>query len=69
MIIIKIKQVREAKGFTVRQLSELSGISKSQITRIENNQQIPSIETLCRVAHALEVDEKGLYEYHYTENP
>ena len=69
MTEIKTRQIRLSKGFTTRQLAELSGISKSQITRIENNQQVPTIDTLCRIAEALGVPVESTYEYHHTENP
>lgn len=69
MTIIKIKQLRNNKGLTTRQLSDRSGISKSQITRIENNQQMPTIDTLCRIAEALEAPVSETYEYHHIEKP
>jgi len=63
MTTILIKQIRQSKGLTTRQLSEMSGISKSQITRIENNQQTPTIDTLYRIAEALRTSVDSTYEY------
>lgn len=56
-----LKKVREEKGMTVRKLEEISGISKSQINNIENNNTIPTIWVLEKIAHALNVDIKELY--------
>ena len=64
MTTILIKQIRQHKGLTTRQLSELSGISKSQISRIENNQQMPTIDTLCRLAEALQAPIDSTFAYH-----
>lgn len=67
MTTILIKQIRQHKGLTTRQLSELSGISKSQISRIENNQQMPTIDTLCRLATALNTPVDDTFEYNPEE--
>lgn len=45
---------RVKKGYSVRELSEISGISKSTISRIENNKVSPTIETVETLADALE---------------
>ena len=68
MVKIKIKSIRRSKGYTIRQLSEMSGISKSQIARIENGEQSPTIDTLCEIAKALGVSANDTYEY-IAENP
>ena len=39
-IIFHIKEVREEKKITLRELSEKSGISKSEISFIENGQHL-----------------------------
>lgn len=49
----RIKEVRKNKGFSVRYLSEQSGISRSTISRWENNHLNPSEEKLRRVIKAL----------------
>ena len=70
MIIIKVKQLRMAKGWTQRQLSEATGISKSNIDRIENENIRVALEDICEIARALGVQEGEVYEYHYLEkNP
>lgn len=69
MVIFKIKELRIAKGWTQRQLAEASGVSKSQIDRIERNESKPSFETIRDIAHALGATLDEIHEYHYTEKP
>ena len=52
---IMLKQVRHNKNMTLRQLSALSGISSSEINRIENGEFQPTMLTLCYLAKALGV--------------
>lgn len=62
MVIIKLKDVRIKRQLTIRELAELSGISRSQISDIENGKSMPTIETLCRLAKALGVGTEELYK-------
>lgn len=39
--------LRVERKLSIRKLSELSGISKSQINNIENGKQNPTVYTLC----------------------
>ena len=63
MLVLKIKEIRTEKGLTQKELSKLSGISKSYIGDLERNEKIPSIITICKLAKALEVDIKELFTY------
>ncbi|MFR2389812.1 helix-turn-helix domain-containing protein, partial [Intestinibacter bartlettii] len=38
MIVNNIAEIRKKKGLTIRQLEYKTGISKSTLSRIENNQ-------------------------------
>lgn len=58
-----IKDVRMQKGISVRKLAEMTGISKTYISDIENNHKIPTIYTLCIMAVALNVRPEELYTY------
>lgn len=51
----KIKEAREAKGITQKKLGELSGISESTIRKYELGNRSPKIETLLKIATALDV--------------
>lgn len=58
-----LKDVRLQKKISLRQLESLSGISKSQISEIENGTSIPTIYTLCLLAVSLDVKPENLYTY------
>ena len=51
----KIKGLRESKNISIEDLSERSGLSVEQITSIENEQYLPSLGPLIKVARALGV--------------
>ena len=69
MVIFKIKQLRRSRGWTLEYLSELTGISVSQLQRIENNETMPTYDKVCTIAHAFEVTVEEVGEYRYTEKP
>jgi transcriptional regulator with XRE-family HTH domain len=52
----KLKTLRLANGLTLEELAEMSGVSISTISKIENRQQKPSFETVLRVARALHIN-------------
>lgn len=63
MIVFHIKEIRIKKNLSQKQLSKISGVSKSYIGEIETNIKMPSILILCKLSDALEVDIKELYTY------
>lgn len=62
-LLFKIGEIRKQKNISVRQLSLLSGVSKTHINEIERGNRIPTIEVLCRLAVGLKVRPVDLYEY------
>ena len=52
---IKIRRIRETKGLSVEDIAERSGLSIEQINSIENDQNLPSLGPLIKVARALGV--------------
>ena len=50
----KIKEIRLKKNISQTQLAEMLGTSQAAVTSIENNKRIPRIETLSRIAAALD---------------
>lgn len=51
----KIKGIRESKNLSVEEVAESSGLSIEQINTIENEQNMPSLGPLIKVARALGV--------------
>ena len=58
---ILLKQIRLEKGMTLETLSQLSGISKGHLSKIERQEREPKISTLILLAKALNVDVNNLY--------
>jgi transcriptional regulator with XRE-family HTH domain len=54
-IKLNIKTLRTQAGLTQQKLAELSGLATTQISSLENNDANPSIETITRIARALNV--------------
>jgi len=51
-----IWELRTAQGLTLRELEELSGVSKTEINNIENGKANPTIATLQLLAAGLQVE-------------
>lgn len=58
----KIKEIRKQKGLTQKQLGDLCGMADSAIRRYENGNANPKIETLQKIATALECDLSDLMD-------
>jgi transcriptional regulator with XRE-family HTH domain len=64
----KTYDIRLQRGLSVRELSKLSGVSKSTINRIENNECNPTLYTICKLAAALNIEPHTLYDYQIIKN-
>ena len=51
----KIKSIRETKNLSLEEIAESSGLSVEQISSIENDQNLPSLGPLIKIARALGV--------------
>ena len=58
---VAVRDLREARGFSARQLSSKSGVSAAMISRIESGQTSPSISTLTGISRALGVPLVSLF--------
>lgn len=56
-----IKEIRESRGLSQRELGRLAGISGAAISKIEASKSAPSINTLKNIARALKVSFNTLY--------
>lgn len=58
-----IKNLRQKKGFSLTELAEKAGVSKSYLSTIERNlQQNPSIQFLDKVSHVLGTSVESLIQ-------
>ena len=54
MIDVLLWQVRTAQGITLRELEQMTGLSKSTLNRLENGQTSPTLAQLDILATALD---------------
>lgn len=56
-----LKEMMEERNLTYRQLETLSGVSKSELQKIAQNEVHPLLITMVQIATVLKVDIKDLY--------
>ena len=57
------KEKRKKLKLTQEELADKSNLNTRTVQRIENNEEIPSIETLAKLVYALNISDKDLVEY------
>ena len=60
---IKVQQIRLAKKLTKGKVAELAGLDISYIGKIKRNEKIPNLRTIVKLADALEVQVKELFDF------
>lgn len=58
----KLREVREKTGLSQEQLSEKAGYYRTYVGHIENGKHSPSVHTMWRLAHAMDMDLSELLE-------
>lgn len=61
-MVILLWQIRNERKLTLKQLSELTGVSVSEINAIENQRVSPKLETLAMLAKGLGCKISDLYK-------
>jgi len=59
----RIKELREKKGLTQEQLSELVEMDPRSLSRIETGSNFTTVEKLKKIAQILDVEVKDLFEF------
>lgn len=62
---IRIWDVRNEKGMSIRELAEKAHVPRSTLSRIENEKNPPRLDVLEKIAIALDVRISDLYESDY----
>ena len=57
-----IKKIRKEKGYTQKQLAEISGLATITLQQYESGKRTPQLEQLLKLSHALEVNIGTLLE-------
>ena len=65
----RIKTIRKARNLTQEQLAEFVNIGTPNISYIENGKFAPSIDTLQKIAQALNVEPYELYKFNDNKTP
>ncbi|WP_294337588.1 helix-turn-helix domain-containing protein [uncultured Clostridium sp.] len=65
MVIIKLWEVRTAKGLKLEAVAAVTGVSKSTLNNIENGKTSPTLANLEKIAKGLGCRISDLYESEY----
>ena len=69
----RIRQLREAKHYTVNGLSNRAGVSQSYLRDLELNNKNPTVETLSAICWALNISLRDFFtedpDYSFSKNP
>ena len=56
-----LNHIRESQDLRIRELADISGVSKTEINDIENGLKHPTVYTLCLLSIALRVSPYDLF--------
>ncbi len=62
LIGLKIKEIRKRKKISQEKLAEMVMMNHRSIVRLENSQSVPTVETLEKIAVALDVSISDFFE-------
>ncbi|MGD0229834.1 MAG: helix-turn-helix transcriptional regulator [Syntrophorhabdales bacterium] len=65
----RIKEARQAKGLSQEALSEKIGMSAKYLSSVERGKENPTLDTLIKLADALEVEASELFNYQHERSP
>ena len=65
MVIIKLWEIRTAKGLKLEAVAAVTGVSKSTLNSIENGKTSPTLANLEKIAKGLGCRISDLYESEY----
>lgn len=60
---LRIKELRQAKGLSQQLLAEMAGVSRSQLSEIENERKPANTLRLAAIARALDTTVEDLFDY------
>jgi transcriptional regulator with XRE-family HTH domain len=65
----RIKEARQAKRLSQEALSEKIGMSAKYLSSVERGKENPTLDTLIKLADALEVEASELFNYQHERSP
>lgn len=64
----RLKEIRKAKGYTQEQIAEKIGIEPPNMSKLEKGAHFPLPENIEKIANALDVNIKDLFDFHHFDN-
>lgn len=64
----RVKQLRRDRGLTQAQLAEVVDLSVNYISQIETGEASPTFQTIVRLAEALRVELRDLFDFTSLDN-
>lgn len=62
MIVFNIKKIREKQNISIRKLSQLTELSRTYLSNLENNKRVnPTLSSLSAISNVLNVNIKELF--------
>jgi transcriptional regulator with XRE-family HTH domain len=58
----RIREARQARGFSQGELEARTGLLRCYLSRVENGHTEPSLQTLARIAAALDIPVAGFFQ-------
>lgn len=64
----RLKELRKSKNYTQEQLAEKIGMDTQNLCKMENGNHFPQFKNLYKIAQALEIDIKDLFDYNHFDS-
>lgn len=64
----RIKEIRESRGLRQVQLAELIDMEPSNLSKLENGNQLPKEENIIKIAKFLNVEIKDLFDFEHKKS-
>ena len=62
-----IRRIRQTKGLSQGEMQKRTGILRSYLSRVENGHTVPSLETLAKIAEAMEITLADFFPTSHTQ--
>jgi len=59
----RLRELREAAGISQEKLAEKANLHRNTVGIIERGQQIPTLDVICKLAHALDLKPYQLIDH------
>lgn len=64
---MRLQEIRKGKGLTLKQVAERSNLSEAAICLYENGKRKPMLDSLIKLANALDVSVEQLLDLHHEQ--